>query len=82
MRATLSNIADPADYPTIMSYLVPGGLPTKISDEEVISKLTNVYRDDTEQLGIIERSWHASGKQHLEPIPMRNEDTYVPFEEE
>jgi len=81
-RAFLSNITEPADYPTLMSYLVPGGLPTKISDEEVISKITNVYRDDTEQLGIIERSWHASGKQHLEPIPMRNEDTYVPFEEE
>ena len=74
MRATLSNIAEPADYPTIMSYLVPGGLPTKISDEEAKSKLNQIYRDDPEQLGIIERAWHASGKQHLEPIPMRNEE--------
>ena len=74
MRATLSNIAEPADYPTLMSYLVPGGLPTKISDEEAKSKLNQIYRDDPEQLGIIERAWHASGKQHLEPIPMRNEE--------
>ena len=74
-RAFLSNISEPADYPRLMSYLVPGGLPTKISDEEVISKLTNVYRDDTEQLGIIERAWHASGKQNILPIPMTNEET-------
>jgi hypothetical protein len=72
MRATLSNIAEPADYPTLMSYLVPGGLPTKI--KEAKSKLNEIYRDDPEQLGIIERAWHASGKQHLEPIPMRNEE--------
>ena len=74
MRSTLSNVAEPGDYPTLMSYLVPGGLPTKISDEEAKSKLNEIYRDDPEQLGIIERAWHASGKQHLEPIPMRNED--------
>ena len=86
MRATLANIAEPADYPTLMSYLVPGGLPTKISDEEAKSKLNQIYRDDPEQLGIIERAWHASGKQNLLPIPMENEQeqeetSYVPFEE-
>ena len=86
MRATLANIAEPADYPTLMSYLVPGGLPTKISDEETKSKLNKIYRDDPEQLGIIERAWHASGKQNLLPIPMENEQeqeetSYVPFEE-
>ena len=83
MRATLSNIADPADYPRLMSYLVPGGLPTKISDEEAKSKLNEIYRDDPEQLGIIERAWHASGKQNLIPIPMQREEEedYVPFEE-
>ena len=82
MRATLSNIAEPADYPTLMSYLVPGGLPTKINDEEAKSKLNEIYRDDPEQLGIIERAWHASGKQHLEPIPMTAEESYEPFNEE
>jgi hypothetical protein len=82
-RAFLSNISEPADYPTLMSYLVPGGLPTKISDEEVISKLTNVYRDDHVALSTIERAWHAAGKQYLEPIPMRNEEEiYEPFNEE
>jgi hypothetical protein len=83
MRATLANISEPADYPTLMSYLIPGGLPTKISDEEAKSKLNKIYRDDPEQLGIIERAWHASGKQYLEPIPMKNEEEiYIPFEEE
>jgi hypothetical protein len=82
-RAFLSNITEPADYPTLMSYLVPGGLPTKISDEEVISKLTNVYRDDNVALSTIERSWHASGKRDLVPIPMTNEEEiYEPFNEE
>ena len=75
MRATLSNIAEPADYPTLMSYLVPGGLPNKISDEEVKSKLNEIYRDNPEQLGIIERAYHASGKQNILPIPMSNEET-------
>jgi len=74
MRATLANIAEPGDYPTLMSYILPGGFPTKISDEEAMSKLTNVYRDNPEALGTIERAWHASGKQHLIPIPMRNEE--------
>ena len=74
MRATLANIAEPAEYPKLMSYIVPGGLPTKISDEEVKSKLQEIYREDTEALGVIERAWHASGKQGLLPIPMTNEE--------
>jgi hypothetical protein len=83
MRATLANIAEPADYPTLMSYIVPGGLPTKISDEEAKSKLQKIYRDDPEQLGIIERAWHASGKQGLLPIPMTaEEETTEEFNEE
>ena len=84
MRATLANIADSQDYQTLMSYIVPGGLPTKISDEEVKSKLNHIYRDDPEQLGIIERAWHASGKQNILPIPMQREEEqeeeiYVPY---
>ena len=47
------------------------------SHDETISRLNKVYRDDPEQLGIIERAWHASGKQHLEPIPMRNEEEII-----
>ena len=82
MRATLANIAEPADYPTLMSYLVPGGLPNKINDEEAKSKLNEIYRDDPEQLGIIERAWHASGRHYLVPIPMTNEEEiYEPFNE-
>jgi hypothetical protein len=74
MRATLSNIAEPSDYPTMMSYLVPGGLPNKISDSEAKSKLNEIYRDDPEALSTIERAWHASGKQSLEPIPFTREE--------
>ena len=74
MRATLANISDPADYSTLMSYLVPGGLPSKISDEEATSKLNKIYRDDPEQLGVIERAYHAAGQQHILPIPVNNEN--------
>lgn len=81
MRATLSNIAEPDDYPTLMSYLVPGGLPNKISDEEAKSKLNEIYRDDPVALSTIERAWAASGKQHIMPIPMSNEESNEPFEE-
>ena len=84
MRSTLSNISEPADYPSLMKYLLPhddehaafvSALPTKISDDEVKSKLNKIYRDDSEQLGIIERAYHASGRQHLLTIPMNNEET-------
>ena len=44
------------------------------SHDETISRLNKVYRDDPEALGTIERAWHQTGKQHLQPIPMRNEE--------
>ena len=74
MRATLANVAEPDDYNDLFNYIVPGALSTKISDEEVKSKLNTIYRDDPEQLGIIERAWHASGKQNIATIPMTNEE--------
>lgn len=45
------------------------------SHDETISRLNKVYRDDPQQLGIIERAYHASGRQHLLTIPMNNEET-------
>ena len=82
MRATLANIAEPADYPTLMSYLVPGGLPNKISDEHALEKLNKIYKDDPEQIGTIERAYHAAGRQYLVPMPVTAEETDEPFEEE
>ena len=57
---------------------------SELSDQEkyfvqalghIKSKLNQIYRDDPEQLGVIERAWHASGKQNILPIPMTNEET-------
>ena len=73
MRATLSNITEPENYPLLMSYLVSGGLPNKVSDEDAISKLSEIYKDDAVGLSTIERAWHASGKQDILPIPMSSE---------
>ena len=74
MRATLSNISEPEDYQTLLSYIIPGGLPNKISDEEAKSKLNEIYRDNPDQLSVIERAYHASGRQDILPIPMENEN--------
>jgi len=46
------------------------------SHDETISRLNKVYRNDSEQLGIIERAWHQTGKQHLLTIPMTVEESY------
>lgn len=46
------------------------------SHDETISRLNKVYRNDPEQLGIIERAWHQTGKQHLLTIPMTVEESY------
>ena len=69
MRATLSNISEEDDYPLLMSYLVSGGLPNKITDEEAKSKLNKIYRDDPEQLNVIEQAWHQAGSQEILTIP-------------
>jgi len=51
------------------------------SHDETISRLNKVYRDDPEQLGIIERAWHQTGKQHLLTIPMQREEEEEIIEE-
>ncbi len=81
MRATLANISEPEDYPLIMSYIVSGGLPNKISDNDAKTKLNKIYRDDPEQLGIIERAYHSAGKQDILPIPVNEEETEEENEE-
>jgi hypothetical protein len=78
MRATLSNIAEPQDYNKLLDVLVPGGIPTRVTDEEAFSKLVKSYRHQPEQLSIIEKAYHASGKQNIRPM----NESYEPFEEE
>ncbi len=64
-----------------MSYIVSGGLPNKISDNDAKTKLNKIYRDDPEQLGIIERAYHSAGKQDILPIPVNEEETEEENEE-
>jgi len=78
MRATLSNIADPEDYNKVLGVVVPGGIPTRVTDEEALSRLVKSYRNEPEQLSIIEKAYHASGKQNIRPM----NEIYEPFEEE
>lgn len=44
------------------------------SHDETISRLNKVYRDDAEQLSVIERAWHQTGKQNILPIPMERDN--------
>ena len=65
IKNTFNLIAEPEDH----SFLHR----ENESHDETISRLNKVYRDDPEQLGIIERAWHQTGKQHIMPIPMQME---------
>ena len=47
------------------------------SHDETISRLNKVYRDDAEQLSVIERAWHQTGKQNILPIPMERDNENV-----
>ena len=82
MRAALSNVAEPEDYNKIINFIVPGGIPTRLSDNEVYSKLLKEYRNEPEQIAILERAYHAAGKQNIRPMnEPEDEENYEPFEE-
>tara|TARA_R110000850_G_scaffold239550_4_gene364332 strand:- start:166 stop:897 length:732 start_codon:yes stop_codon:yes gene_type:complete len=82
MRATLANSSNPEDYDVLTSYIIPGGIPQKVDDETALAKLSDVYKGDPEQLGVLERAYHAAGKQNLLPMGNDDQDDYVPFDEE
>lgn len=65
IKNTFNLIAEPEDH----SFLHR----ENESHEETLSRLNKIYRDDPEQLGVIERAWHQTGKEHLQPIPLEME---------
>ena len=65
IKNTFNLIAEPEDH----SFLHK----ENESHEETLSRLNKIYRDDPEQLGVIERAWHQTGKEHLQPIPLEME---------
>lgn len=90
MRATLANLASRDELLNLNETFAPGGFNPRsgqLTDDYILNKLNKNYRDNPEELNMIERAYHASGKQHILPIAMTPESSitesmYENFEEE
>jgi hypothetical protein len=63
MRRTIKKISDGDDRVKLLNDLLPVRPQSRLQDEVVLSKLNKMYRDDTEQLEVIERAYHAAGSE-------------------
>ena len=73
MRATIANVVeDEADIPLLVNTLIPG-IPTRMTDEDVINRFSDLYRDDPRQLSVFERAYHNAGRQEVPTIPIEQE---------
>ena len=82
MRATLSNLAPREELLNMNEMFAPGGFNPRsgqLTDDYILNKLNKNYRDNPEELNMIERAYHASGKQQMLPIEMTPE-AQNPFE--
>lgn len=85
MRATLANLASADELLNINDMIAPGGFNPRtgqLTDEYILNKLNKNYRDNPEELNMIERAYHASGKQNILPIEMTPENRFENLEEE
>ena len=64
IKDALNLIAEPKHH----NYLTEG------SHSDTIEKLNKVYRDDAEQLGIVEDALHTAAASHILPIPINLEE--------
>lgn len=73
MRATLANLASRDELLNLNETFAPGGFNPRggqLTDDYILNKLNKNYRDNPDELNMIERAYHASGKQHILPIEM------------
>jgi hypothetical protein len=77
IRATMANLVDESELEDLTRIVAPETLARRLHDDEVLSRLTNQYRDDPQALSHIERSYHQAGRQDILPI-----EPYEPFQEE
>lgn len=78
MRATLSNLASRDELLNLNETFAPGGFNPRggqLTDDYILNKLNKNYRDNPDELNMIERAYHASGKQHILPIEMTPENS-------
>lgn len=77
MRATMANLVDASELEDLSRLVAPETLARRVHDDEVLSRLTENYRDDTQALTHIERSYQQAGRQDILPI-----EPHEPFQEE
>jgi|DEB0MinimDraft_4_1074332.scaffolds.fasta_scaffold00581_12 hypothetical protein len=85
MRATLANLASRDELLNLNETFAPGGFNPRsgqLTDDYILNKLNRNYRDNPEELNMIERAYHASGRQHILPIEMTPENRFENLEEE
>ena len=78
MRATLANLASRDELLNLNDTIAPGGFNPRggqLTDDYILNKLNKNYRDNPEELNMIERAYHASGKQNILPIEMTPESS-------
>ena len=63
MRRTIKKITEGDDRVNLLNNILPARPQNKIQDEEVLSKLNKLYRDDVEQLQVIEQAYHQAGSE-------------------
>ena len=68
MRATMANLVDASELEDLSRLVAPETLARRVHDEEVLSRLTEQYRDDPQALSHIERSYHQAGRQDILPM--------------
>ena len=75
MRTTLSNLVPQEELLNLNEMIFPGGFNPRsgsFTDSFILNKLNTLYRDKTDELNIIEKSYHAAGKQNLTPFETSN----------
>jgi len=85
MRATLANLAPKEELLNLNETFAPGGFNPRsgaLSDDYILNKLNKNYRDNPEELNMIERAYHASGKQNILPIEMTPDNSIADLREE
>jgi hypothetical protein len=90
MKATIANIVEPEEIRTLVNSLFPSGFikNNRYRDYDILENLTRLYRNEPEQIGIVQRAYDASsgvaGKklfpqmeavQEEEPEPERETET-------
>lgn len=85
MRATLSNLAPKEELLNMNEMFAPGGFNPRsgqLTDDFILNKLNKNYRDNPGELNMIERAYHASGKQQMLPIEMTPQNPFENLDEE